>query len=55
MAERTGEPWTEEEDAVFQRMAHDGAGVPKIARALNRTQSAIRSRAGNKGIKVAPR
>lgn len=40
-----GRPWNEEADGELRRMLADGAMLPEIARAMGRTQEAVRSRA----------
>ena len=47
---RTG--WTPEDDARLRELAEAGAYVPQIAKALSRTITAVRARAGVLGVKV---
>jgi hypothetical protein len=42
---RHNQPWTEEADAELARRIGEGALLPEIARAMERSQEAIRSRA----------
>lgn len=44
--------WTSEEDKAFRYLAEKGAPVSEIAKALDRTEAAIRSRAEVKKIRI---
>lgn len=40
-----GQPWDEDADSELRRLIDGGAMLPEIARAMGRTQEAVRSRA----------
>ncbi|WCT72784.1 hypothetical protein PQ455_14230 [Sphingomonas naphthae] len=59
---RHNQPWTDEADAELARHIASGALLPEIARAMERSQEAVRSRANvlklpvrstNRGVKDA--
>jgi hypothetical protein len=46
MPARSREAWNDEDIATLRRMSAAGEGLPAIARELERTQAAVRARAG---------
>jgi hypothetical protein len=52
MAGRQREAWNDEDDATLARLAAAGEPASAIARALERTQEAVRARARRRKIQI---
>ena len=50
--DRLRQAWTPEDDHQLRELAGAGVFVPEIAKALSRTVTAVRARAGVLGIRV---
>jgi hypothetical protein len=46
-------PWTPEDDEILRRMARSGEDVAAMAKRLNRSEEAVRRRAGRLNVLIA--
>jgi hypothetical protein len=51
---RTGEAWNDEDVALLRLLVQHGLGLPMIARRLERSQSAVRTRAARLRLSMKP-